>query len=41
MKEWGLFSLEGTRPVTDMIVVFKYVEGSYREEGNKLHCLTA
>lgn len=41
MKEWVLFSLQGTRPVKDMIIVFKYVEGSCGEEGNKLYCLTA
>lgn len=41
MKELGLFSLQGRRPVTDMIAVFKYVEGSYREEENKLYCTTA
>lgn len=41
MKELGLFSLQGRRPVTDVIAVFKYVEGSYREEGNKLYYTTA
>lgn len=41
MKELGLFSLQGRRPVTDTIAVFKYVEGSYGEEGNKLYCTTA
>lgn len=41
MKELGLFSLQGRRPVTDMIAVFKYVEGSYGEEGNKPYCKAA
>lgn len=41
MKELGLFSLQGRRPVTDMIAAFKYVEGSSREEGNKLYGMTA
>lgn len=38
MKELGLFSLQGRRPVTDVIAMFNYVEGSYREEGNQLCC---
>lgn len=41
IKEMELFSLQARRPVTDVIEVFKYVEGSYREKGNKLYCTTA
>jgi len=41
MKELGLFSLQERRPVTDTIAVFKYVKGSYGEEGDQLCCTAA
>lgn len=41
MKELELFSLQERRPVTDVIAMFNYVEGYYREERNKLCCTIA